>query len=99
MKIKYKTVIVDEAKIEFRKSFYWYKDINPVLSKRFDSSFKKSLSIIKKNPLLFQIRYDDVRIKAFETFPYLIHYRVIDNLILIQSICHSSKNGDLNLFQ
>lgn len=27
------------------------------------------------------MRYDEVRIKEFETFPYLIHYRVIDNLI------------------
>ena len=50
------------------------------------------------NPLLFQMRYDEVRIKEFETFPYLIHYRVIDNLIIIQSICHSSKDGNLNLF-
>ncbi len=96
--MKYKTVIIPEAKIEFRKSFYWYKDINPILSKKFNSSFKQSLSIIRKNPLLFQIRYDVVRIKEFDTFPYLIHYRIIDNLIIIQSICHSSRVGNLNLF-
>jgi hypothetical protein len=96
--MKYKTVIVPEAKIEFRKSFYWFRDLNPILSKRFNSSFKESLSIIRKNPLIFQIRYDEVRIKEFETFPYLIHYRVIDNLIIIQSICHSSRDGNLNLF-
>jgi hypothetical protein len=96
--MKYKIVTIDEAKIEFRKSFYWYKDINPVLSKRFYNSYKESLLIIRKNPIIFQICYDEVRIKMFDEFPYLIHYRVIDNLIIIQSVCHSSRDGNLNLF-
>ncbi len=96
--MKYKIVIVDEAKIEFRKSFYWYKDIDPILSKRFRNSFKQSLTIIKKNPHLFQIRFDEVRIKTFEIFPYLIHYIIIEDLIIVQAICHSSRESELNLF-
>jgi ParE toxin of type II toxin-antitoxin system, parDE len=96
--MNYKIVIIDDAKAEYRKSFDWYKDINPILAKRFYSSFKESLAIIKENPLLFQIRYDDVRIVVFSTFPYLIHYRIHKNRIVIESICHSSKDGKLNVF-
>ena len=73
--MNYKIVIVDEAKIDFKESLFWYKKINPKLAKRFHLSFKESLAIIKKNPFHFQIRYDDVRIIMLTTFPYLIHFQ------------------------
>ena len=53
--MNYKIVIIDEAKIDFRESFFWYKNINPKLAKRYQLSFKESLEIIKKNPFHFQI--------------------------------------------
>jgi plasmid stabilization system protein ParE len=96
--MSYKTVIVDEAKIDFRESFDWYKDINPKLAVQFKISFKQSLGIIKKNPLLFQIRYDDVRIILFETFPYSIHYTINKNLIVVKAIFHTSRDSKTNLF-
>jgi hypothetical protein len=96
--MSYKTVIVDEAKIDFRKSFDWHKDINPKLAVQFKISFKQSLGIIKKNPLLFQIRYDDVRIILFETFPYSIHYTINKNLIVVKAIYHTSRDSKTNLF-
>ena len=75
--MNYKIFIVDEAKIDFRESLFWYKNVDQKLAKRFHLSFKKSLSIIKKNPFHFQIRYDDVRIIMLTTFPYLIHYIIL----------------------
>lgn len=91
-------MILIEAKNEYRVSFDWYREINPELAKKFYLSFKECLNIIKSNPLIFQIRYDEVRIKMFKTFPYLIHYQIIDNLIIIQSVCHTSRDGNLNIF-
>jgi hypothetical protein len=96
--MNYKIVILPETQKDYRESLLWYKDINPKLAKRFNQSFKESLSIIKKNPLLFQIRYDEVRIKMLTTFPYLIHYTIYKNNIVIKSIYHSSREGELNLF-
>ena len=96
--MNYNVIIVKEAKIDYRKSIFWYKDINPKLATRFNSSFKESLSIIKKNPLLFQIRYDEIRVKIFTSFPYAIHYSVNDNYIVIKLICHTSRDGKLNIF-
>lgn len=96
--MNYKIIIVDDAKIDFRESFHWYKDINPKLAVQFKISFKQSLGIIKKNPLLFQIRYDDVRIILFETFPYSIHYTINKNLIVVKAIYHTSRDRKTNLF-
>lgn len=96
--MSYKIVIVDEAKSDFIEALNYYKDINPKLSRRFSQSFKESLKIVKDKPELFQIRFDDVRIKILKTFPYLIHFTIYDDLIVIKAIYHSSRNSTLNLF-
>jgi hypothetical protein len=95
--MSYKIIIVDEAKIDFRESLLWYKNIDSKLAKRFNLSFKESLTIIKKNPFHFQIRYDDVRILILTTFPYLIHYSIHKNSIVIKAIYHSSRDSKLNI--
>ncbi|MEC4003865.1 type II toxin-antitoxin system RelE/ParE family toxin [Flavobacterium sp. SUN052] len=97
MRITYKIVIIDEAKLDYKKSLKWYKDINPKLADRFNTSFKESLALIKKNPLHFQIRYNDVRLIMITKFPYLIHFTVYENLIVIKAIYHSSRDSKLNL--
>ena len=96
--MSYKVVIIKEAKLDFREALNYYKDINPKLSKRFIQSFKESLKIIKEKPELFQVRFDDVRIKIFKIFPYLIHYTIYKDLIVIKAILHSSRNSKFNRF-
>lgn len=96
--MSYKILIVDEAKLDFREALNYYKDINPKLARRFNQSFKESLKTLKNNPELFQIRFDDVRIKILKTFPYLIHFTIYGNLIIIKAIFHSSRNSKLNIF-
>ena len=95
--MNYKIVIIDEAKIDFKETLFWYKNVDPKLTKRFHLSFKESLAIIKKNPFHFQIRYNDVRIIMLTTFPYLIHFTVEKNRIVIKAIYHSSRNSKLNI--
>jgi hypothetical protein len=95
--MNYKIFIVEEAKIDLSQSIDWYKNINPKLAKRFLESFKEGVSIIRKEPLHFQIRYDDVRIVMLNTFPYLIHYTLDKNTIIIKAIYHSSRNSELSI--
>lgn len=96
--MNYKILIIDEAKIDFRKSIKYYKEINPKLATRFINSFKNCLSLIKKNPFHFQVRYDNDRVIIFETFPYLIHFEIYENLIVIKAIYHSSRESKLNIY-
>ncbi|OXA70257.1 hypothetical protein B0A67_16580 [Flavobacterium aquidurense] len=94
----YKVVIIEEAKVDYKKSLLWYKGIHPKLAVRFNDSFKRSIAIIKKDPLLFQIRYDNIRILLLKTFPYAIHYSIYENCIVIKSIFHTSRDSELNVF-
>lgn len=94
----YKIVIIDEAKADYKKSLLWYKAIHPKLAIRFNDSFKRSIAIIKTNPLLFQIRYDNIRIVFLKTFPYAIHYSIYESSVVIKSIFHTSRDSELNIF-
>ena len=95
--MNYKIVIIDEAKIDFKEALLWYKNIDSKLAKRFHLSFKESLVIIKKNPFHFQIRYNEVRLIMLTTFPYLVHFTVDKNIIVIKAIYHSSRSSKLNI--
>ncbi|MFK7114261.1 type II toxin-antitoxin system RelE/ParE family toxin [Flavobacterium oreochromis] len=96
--MNYKIIILNEAKTDFRESYIWYKEISPKLAKRFQNSFKKSVSVLSINPLHFQIRYDDVRVIMLTAFPYLIHYSINNDKIIIKAIYHSSRNSELGIF-
>lgn len=96
--MNYKIVIIEEAKTDYRKSLLWYKNIHPKLAVRFNNSFKESITIIKKDPSLFQIKYDKIRVIFLKTFPYAIHYSIYEDCIVIKSIFHTSRDSELNLF-
>jgi hypothetical protein len=96
--MSYKIVILEEAKADYKESLLFYKNINPKLGIRFNDSFKRSIAFISKDPFLFQIKYDNIRIIFFKTFPYAIHYTIYENSIVIKSIFHTSRNSELNQF-
>ncbi|WP_426091520.1 type II toxin-antitoxin system RelE/ParE family toxin [Flavobacterium sp. DSR3-2] len=93
--VSYRTVIVEEAKLDFKTALDWYKSIQPKLGDKFSNSFKESLKIIKSNPLLFQIRYDNTRVALIETFPSLMHFNSYDHIIVIKAIFHTSRNTEI----
>lgn len=95
--MSYKVVIVEEAKLDLKESVDWYKNINPKLAQRFLLSFKEGVVLIRKEPLHFQIRYDDVRILMLTTFPYLVHFTVENETIIIKAIYHSSRDSELRI--
>jgi hypothetical protein len=95
--MSYKVLLVEEAKIDLKECVEWYKNINPKLAQRFLQSFKEGITLIRREPLHFQIRYDDVRIMMLTTFPYLIHYTLYQNTIVIKALYHSSRDSELSI--
>ena len=73
------------------------ENVDSKLAERFHLSFKESLAIIKKYPFHFQIRHGEVRIIMLTTFPYLIHFTVYKNVVVIKAIYHSSRDSKLNI--
>lgn len=94
--MNFKIIILEEAKSDVRESITWYKNINPILSKRFANSFNNSVKQIKENPFQYQIRYDEVRVVLLRTFPYLIHFSIDKETIVIKAVFHTSRDCKIN---
>jgi len=91
--MSYNLIILPHAVQDIREINFSYKSLNKKLAERFNEALKKEIQIIKKNPMIFQIRYDDFRVCKVEKFPYLIHYEINDKLIIINAVYHTSRDA------
>lgn len=97
--MNYKIILLPKAYEDIKEINKFYKKINIELAKRFNTNFKIEIKNMTNNPLLFQVRYDlTFRVIKINEFPYLIHFEIIENQIIINAIYHSSRDSKLNEF-
>ena len=76
---KIKVVILSEAQDDLKDAIDHYKKIDILLAKRFLKATKTTVNDLKKMPM-FQIKYDQIRLRIIRKFPFTIHYTVsVDN--------------------
>jgi hypothetical protein len=93
--MNYNIKILPLAKLELKEISIWYEKIQKGLGKNFLDSLSSEIQIIKKNPTLIQIRYDNTRVVLIDKFPYLIHFEIVKNEILIKAIIHTSRDSKI----
>lgn len=91
----FKLILLPEAFQDIKEIIYFYKSINLDLAKKFNIHFKDSVTIIKNNPFIFQIKYDKFYVCKINKFPYLIHFGVNHKIIIINAIIHTSRNSKI----
>jgi len=64
----------------------YYEKIQPGLGKRFAVQLRLTLDAVKHNPFFASVRYDDIRCAAIKKFPYLVHYHIDENKLLVSII-------------
>lgn len=62
------------------------------LSFDFELCLEVGVSEIEKNPLGFQKRYKNVKIRFINRFPYGIHYIIKGDKIIVIGIFHTSRS-------
>ncbi|MBY8962444.1 type II toxin-antitoxin system RelE/ParE family toxin [Flavobacterium sp. D11R37] len=87
-----KVIITKEAKAELKASAEWYESRQKGLGKRFLKTIKDEVSFLRKNPDAAVTQYKDVRTTVVSVFPYLIHYYVKEDSIIIIGVLHTSLN-------
>ena len=91
--MNYRIKILPSAKIDLSEISVWYEDTQKGLGKRFLKNVSLEMKVVKTNPSYFQTRYDNTRVALVTKFPYLIHFEVIENEILIKAVIHTSRNS------
>ena len=95
MQMKYKVLIQNVAKEDFRIAKSFYKN---TLVKTLDKKFAKEIKFTIANkiaiyPTVFAIRYKNVRIAYTYKFPYAVHFFIeeLNKTIFIIAIIHTKR--------
>ena len=61
----------------------YYEEQQQGLGKRFAAQLLLTLNSIKRNPHFASVRYDDIRCTAIKKFPYMVHYHIDEDKLLV----------------
>ena len=75
------------AKEEVDEISFYYENLSAGLGKRFYKEFKDTSRTLAFNPF-FQLQYEDIRKIPLKSFPYSIHFRIVETekIVFIETI-------------
>jgi hypothetical protein len=71
---------------DLQENIDWYNQKQNGLGARFFKAVKEQITRIKKNPYSIAVRYDDVRCAKVKQFPYLVHFKIFQDINIIKII-------------
>jgi plasmid stabilization system protein ParE len=87
-------VFLDEARAEFDDAADWYDRQKPGLGDAFVNNVQDVFDRITVMPRVHPVVYKDVRRAVVKKFPYIIHYQVEPDRIVVISVFHTSRNSE-----
>lgn len=92
----YKSIILPLAKQDIKEAAIWYNSKQKDLGKKFTQKIRLKVNLICKFPGAFPIRYDNTRTTVLDTFPYMIHYSIVESekTIIISAVFHTSLDPE-----
>lgn len=85
----------DEAEFDFDKSYEFYFEDSLIVADTFFKQINLGFENIKKKPKSFPIAHKDVRKYVVKKFPFVIYYRIVDAIIRVVAIFHTSRNPEI----
>ena len=75
----------------------WYELQLKGLGQRYKKQVKKQIDSLKKNPYLFSIKYNEIHCGKIEKFPFLIHYKINEELktVTVYAVFHTSRSPEI----
>ena len=83
------------AKDDIQQIVDYYDEINKNISDVFLEELFTNLDHIRSNPFAFQKKYKNIRVCYLKSFSFGIHYRVIEKVIEVLAVLHTSRNPDM----
>lgn len=85
----------DEAEVDFDKSYEFYYEDSLKVADTFFKRINLGFENIKQNPESYPVAHKDVRKYVEKKFPFVIYYRIIDTVIQVIAIFHTSRNPEI----
>ena len=96
--MNYHLKIDEDAFNDIQETFEWYEIQLKGLGLRYKTlAKKKKINSLKKDPYLFSIKYNTIRCRKIEKFPFLIHYEINEEnkTVTIFAVFHTSRNPEI----
>jgi len=89
--LRFQLKIDTDALHDIQETFEWYELQLKGLGLRYKTQVKKQINSLKKDPYLFSIKYNEIRCKKIEKFPFLLHYQIneILNFVTVFAVFHT----------
>jgi plasmid stabilization system protein ParE len=90
-------IILPVAKRDIKEAADWYNLKQPDLGKKFIKEVRLKVGLLKRDPFIYAVRYDYIRVSVLDIFPFMIHFGIVEpqNLIIIYAVLHTSRNPEL----
>ncbi|MFT5778933.1 MAG: toxin ParE1/3/4 [Crocinitomicaceae bacterium] len=82
-----------QAELDVDRIIQYYKEIRIELARDFLSELKATRKYIQKHPNKIQVRYSSIRIAFLQRFPYGVHFKILDDTVVILSILGTSEDS------
>ena len=95
--MRFQLKIDTDALNDIQEAFEWYETQLKGLGLRYKTQAKKQINSLKKDPYLFSIKYNEIRCRKIEKFPFLIHYLINENTktVTVFAVFHTSRNPEI----
>ena len=95
--MRFQLKIDTDALNDIQETFEWYETQLKGLGLRYKTQTKKQINSLKKDPYLFSIKYNEIRCRKIEKFPFLIHYLINENTktVTVFAVFHTSRNPEI----
>jgi mRNA-degrading endonuclease RelE of RelBE toxin-antitoxin system len=95
-KHNFNVILNNSLSDDIQEAVNYYKSKNKDLGTRFYNKVKAKLKTLKKDALLYQIKYNNIRCLSVDKFPYLIHYNLDQNTntVFVFALICTYKNPD-----
>lgn len=92
---KYNVFIHEEALNDIQNIINWYNIQLISLGIKFHKQITLQINQLKKTPLIYAVRYENVHCMRIKKFPFLVHYTINENMIQIWAVFHTSRNPEI----
>jgi plasmid stabilization system protein ParE len=90
--MSYKLIIRAEAEAEIENAYHWYEARQSGLGRDFLLRVDACLSLIRKNPHSYPVKYKQVRQALLQRFPYSVLYLAAEDAVSVIAVFHSKRD-------
>ena len=92
---RYRLVIRPEARAEVAEAAKWYDAREQGLGRDFLRAFRAGTDVLRRNPFLYQIVFEDMRRVLLRRFPYGVFYEIHGSDVVVLGCMHEARDPEV----